>query len=314
MADGDLFSMYQRYPPVGRFLRNLVYGAPPDIPSPPSIPPGAVPPPGLPGPQPTSLHDYPTFAARPLSPNLEDLRFQTPERPAFDWRTLLGGAPPPHMLPLVAKGLQVLGGGGGGGLPPGPGPAPSGTPFPTPPTPYGGTSILSQRLDPQTVMLSNQPPTEPQPMPAPPPPPPTEYPTPAAETYATQQPGPMLRQVTPDWTRPDARRAYRGLDTFLQQNPNPDPSSALDTLPLLHHLMDQGYLTVSPDDFDTVLRLPRAARERLIPLIDSMRPFLLPPSQTVEFGPPEPEGAPMTEDEIMRRYGVAPPPSSIPTP
>lgn len=280
------------------WLRNLY--TPPVIPHPPSVPPEVGGVGDVAGP-PVSLHDYPAMAARPLSPNLEDLRFQTPPDLWSRIWSGLGGAPPSHMMPLVQRGLQVLGGGM-------PGPAPTGSPYPTAPTPYAGTSIQSQRLDPNTIMLSNQPPLQ---MPAPQPAPTEQpaYPTPAAETYSTQQPGPTLRTVTDPayqaaiegMNRSDARREYRDLNRLLQ---NPDWSDE-DVLPTLSHLLNTGWLDVTADDFDTKVRLPQSYKARLIELIDHYRPMILsggPGYQTQIM-----QGQPITEQDVAERYGGSTP-------
>jgi len=217
------------------------------------------------------------MARLPLSPNLEDRRFERPPAQP-SWLQTLFGTPPAHMMPLVARGLQVLQGGM-------PGPAPTGQPYPSAPQPYAGTSILSQRLDPSTIMLSNQPPLQ---LPPPQPAPTEQYPTPTAGAYATQQPGPTLQGVMPrperdptfqfyvensaGLTRGDARAAYRDLNKALK-DPNMDP---LDQLPTLRALIADGWLKVGPEDFDTILHFPggRPGRERMVTLIDQLRPFL----------------------------------------
>jgi|SRR5215831_13561997 len=85
-ADDSLEAMYNRYPPVERWLRNRIYGTTPDIPSPPSTASSPVsadrPAPG----QPQSLHDYRAMARRPLSPNVEDRRFEQSSNP---WLVML---------------------------------------------------------------------------------------------------------------------------------------------------------------------------------------------------------------------------------
>jgi hypothetical protein len=257
-----------------QFLSGLLYGdRPPILPgAPPSAP---QPSGGLPGLQPRSLRDYETMAARPRSPNLVDLRFQPrPELPDF-LQALVGGGP----------------GGGGleaprayeGGLPLGPGPAPTGVPYPTAPTPYAGTSIARQQLDPTTVLLSNQPPAEGAPAPAPlAPAPAPAYPTPTAEAYGTQGPGPTLRAVTPQTPAEAAnqqrawRRDFRTLDRLLRHGGEPGEGEELgrsewDPFGVLEGLIQSGAINVGPDWSATMIPLSDEARGRLVGLVDRWR-------------------------------------------
>lgn len=211
------------------------------------------------------------------------------------------GPPPSHMMPLVARGLSVLGQALGGSeasaasMPPGPGPAPTGVPYPTVPSPYAGTSILSQRLDPTTRMLSNQPPSEVAP-------PPASYPSPAAETYATQAPaegGVIQGALSPADQKSQQRswtRGLRTLDGLLRRDSVPGGVPGMGSitdehLSALDDLVAQGAITVTGDDFDVHTKLPGgdAAKQRLIALVDAWRElapfrpggaggFVMPPS------------------------------------
>src|SRR5262249_49405064 len=119
--------------------------------------------------------------------------------------------------------------------------------------------------------------------------------------YATQQPGPTLKGVMPQpqtdpayqfaiensagLTRGDARAAYRDLSKNLK-DPNMDP---LDQLPTLRALIADGRLRISPDRFDTVVHFPggKQGRERMVSLIDQLRPFL-PQWETQQQAQPTP--------------------------
>ena len=75
-------SMYNRYPPIERILRMLIYGSHVDIPSPQHVPPSDYPSPG----QPRTLRDYENIGRRSISANIEDRRFE--EQP-YDWAAIM---------------------------------------------------------------------------------------------------------------------------------------------------------------------------------------------------------------------------------
>src|SRR5262245_20006249 len=214
--------------------------------------------------------------------------------------------PPPHMMPLVMKGLEALRGM--------PGPAPTGQPYPSAPHPYAGTSILSQRLDPTTVMLSNQPPVVT----------PPAYPTPAAETFATQQPGPTLRQVAPPTdptyqqaieadspygTPAEARAGYHRLSRLLRTTVGrgiPDPES----MGILDDLIKGNWITVTQNDYDfdkAAGRFPGGQRglDRLTYLVDYWRS---------EFNRQMSQAAPSAPQWETQQGTYQNPPSGVPMP
>jgi|SRR5262245_33254841 len=128
---------YNRYPPVGRFLRSLFLGSSPyeHIPAPPAVPP-TVAHAQLPG-QPQTLRDYPAMSQLPRSPNLEDLRFTPPSPWTNLLSVLIGQQRAPQRLPRA--------------------PLPGAPPQLNlvPPDPATTGSIEWSQLDPRTWMLRN---------------------------------------------------------------------------------------------------------------------------------------------------------------
>jgi len=113
-------------------------------------------------------------------------------------------------------------------------------------------------------------------------------------------------------TRGDARAAYQDMGRWFK-NPDYDPvNDPPGMLGTLRTLMADGWLKVTPDDFDTVIRIPRWQREQMIPVIDQLRPLLLGGQggyQGRYQGIPGQPGQPITPQEVAERYG-----GSFPTP
>ena len=178
----------------------------------------------------------------------------------------------------MSQYLQLLGGrpASAGELPPGFGPAPSGQPYPTPPQAGTGSSILYQRLDPTTTMLSNIPPTAP----ATPPPQAAQ----AAAALGALRQFPTTFQPTSGSadaaTVAQWRHDYRTLSGLLHQDAKDKRLAAMggtyvspESLSLVNRLIEQGAITVTPNDFDTGMQFPggHQARQQLIRVIDYWR-------------------------------------------
>jgi len=218
-------------------------------------------------------------------------------------RSATTGVNPLSILRSVVGGLvmdrlrdTVLGGQGGATSTPSA--SPSGAfldqvSYPTPPTPYAGTSLLSQHLDPTTTYLYNQPP-----------------PMAAAPTTTTttlpSQPAPQgqveraaaaetLLQGYPNVAelRANIRDNYQHLRRLLR---DPHATESPFARSLVSSLINQGAITLTPTDFD-MGDLPRVRGKqsvaRLIDLVDQVRAA----------------GQPISPREIdaLRLLGVIPP-------
>src|SRR5262249_40702766 len=253
--------------PVGGWLRNLALGPPPQIPPP--LGAATLSPTGLPPPTPASLHDYPSMAARPLSQNIEDRRFDQPRYTPSSLATLLG--PWGSTVRTLAA------------LPPGPGPAPTGSPYPTAPQATPGGSILWQHLDPTTTMLSNIPTQIPTQAPGAPPPAPGAPPSgplgglDLSRILAGEMPRLWTTEHAGSQATGDPKQAFHSLSKLLQDerhSANPDLHSP-DSVSLLQSLIDNGHITVSADDYDNTTGLPfpggKRTQEQLTRLVDFWR-------------------------------------------
>lgn len=167
-------------------------------------------------------------------------------------------------------------------LPAGPGPAPTGTPYPQAPQPEAGSSILWQKIDPTTTMLSNIPST----------------------TTTTQPPSMLdiLRQsgILPSGEPPgkayagdvaqgdnypkatgNLREDYHSLYKLLRSDEHdarrvgmePGSVASPESLSLLQSLIDNGSINVTENDFDTGIPFPGGdlGRQRMVRLVDFWR-------------------------------------------
>jgi hypothetical protein len=209
-------------------------------------------------------------------------------------------------------------------LPPGAGPASTtpGAAYPTPPTTDPGSTIMRQRLDPTTVMLSNQPPA-----PTPPPDPAavealdsqryTAPPEPEGGVQAATAPMPRTpRELYMDQGEianqdREWRKNFRQLDRYIRSGSPEDPGpNYARSFGLLGDLVNQGAISIDPTTRDVRTAIPGLTRpgwnDRLNALVadwldyqDSIRPtggpsFGGPMSWTTAEGMHYTPGAPPT--------------------
>jgi hypothetical protein len=160
----------------------------------------------------------------------------------------------------------------------------------------------------------------------PPTPAPTEqpaYPTPAAETYATQQPGPTLRALTPAEHRAGLHSLARLLRRTTSEMPGGAPGYSPEAMYAIDNLVRQGTITPSETDFDLAAPFPggERGRQRLVDAVDWWRDWSQRDPQTdaelqagQRYLTPEQQAILPGLIGQFFTYGMAPPPSPAPTP